>query len=380
MAAEPLASTTVQRRDLRSVLRVAGRAWWVVVVLALLTGIAAGVAKSRGPTLYASRSVVTAVSTQIPVENFEIALTLFATDEVLAPVANGLGIDASTQQILATRTLEAEWISGGGLEITGRSTKPEAAVDLANLAAESFATTLDEKGLGSFAVLPARSASVIDRSVPLLDAAAGATVGGLFGLGLLAARFLIRQPIVSQEDALAEFPAEKAYGVSVRPGSSGKRHFGSEAIAFPVGIETALVRDADLEGGEHGRSVCCLLFEKGRRGDPAVRHLLVKMNILHRWVPEGEITRYWLTPEDGAPLEALEQASTVLLMVSEGCRRGPLREVAEEAMLLSYSPTSWILVFVKRRRRRRSTKSAPARSGLLRRLVSLRGRPSRTPL
>lgn len=379
MAAEPEAFAAVQRRDLRSVLRVGGRAWWLVVVLAAALGTATAVSKSRGPTIYASRSVVIAVSTSIPVENFEIALTLFATDEVIASVTEALGIDATTQQVLATRTLEADWVTGGGLEITGRSTDPEAAVDLSNLAAESFSTTLGEKELGTFAVLPARSASVIERGGPILDAIAGVALGALLAVILLAIRFLILQPIVSEQDALAEFPADKAYGVSLRSRSGGNDSLGSGAVAHPVGIESALIRDAGLESDYEG-AVCCVLFEKGRGGDPAVRHLLERMNVLQRWAPDAELTKYWLTPEDGVPLEALERAGTVFLMVSEGCRRRPLREVAEEVMALSSGPTSWILVFVKRRRVRRSTRRAQARNGLLRRLSSLRGRPSRTPL
>lgn len=378
MAAEPQALTAVQGRDLRSVLRVAGRAWWLVVGLAVASGIGAAVAESRGPTIYAARSVAQAVTTSIPTENFEIALTMFATDEVIAPVTDGLGIDATTQQVLATRTLEADWVTGGGLEITGRSTDPEAAVDLANLAAGSFQTTLAEKDLGTFAVFPAGSASVIERAAPIIDAVAGVVLGGLLGLGLIATRFLIQQPIVSEQDALAEFPAEKAYGVSVRLRSGTKDPSGSDAIAHPVGIETALVRHAGLED-DHEGAVCCLLFERTSRGDPAVRHLMVRMNVLQRWTPDSELGRYWLTPDDGVPLEALERARTVFVMVSEGSPRRPLREVAEEVLALSSGPTSWILVFVKRRRRH-STRSAPARNGLLRRLTSLRGRPSRTPL
>ena len=376
MAADPQAPTAVQPRDLRSVLRVAGRAWWLVVALAVLLGVAAVVTKSRAPTIYASRSVVTAVSTPIPVEDFAIALTLFATDEVIAPVADDLGIDASTQQVLATGTLEADWVSGGGLEITGRSTDPEAAIDLANLAAESFATTLEEKDLGSFSVLSAASAARTNTGGPVLDAAAGAALGALLGLGLLATGFLIREPIVTEQDALAEFPADKAYGVHVRIGSSANDLIGGKAVALPLGIETALVRDATLGGDDHTGAVICLLFERGKRGDPATRHLLARMNVLHRWSPDGKHSRYWMTSEDGVPVEALERARTVFLMVSEGCRRAPLREVAEEVLALSSPQTTRILVFVKQRRRKRSAKQLPA--SLFRRLVSLRGKPSRT--
>lgn len=378
MAAELQAPWGAQTRDLRSVLRVAGRTWWLVVGLAVLSGIGTVINASRGSTIYESRSVVTAISTPIPVENFEIALTLFATDEVIAPVADALGIAASSQQVLATRTLEADWVSGGGLEITSRSTEPEAAIDLANQAAESFATTLEEKGLGTFAVLTARSATVPETDNPLLAATAGATLGALVGLGLLVAGFMIRQPVVSEQDALVEFPTEKAYGVQVRLVSGSRESHGAEAEIFPLGIEVALLREARIEDDEDKGAVCCLLFEKSKRGDPAVRHLLARMDVLHRWFPQTKHGAYWIKPEDGVPVEALEKARTVFLIVSEGTRRGPLRDASEEGMVLTAGQITWILVFVKRRRRRRITRQEPARKGLRSRLIPLRRRASGT--
>ena len=350
------------RRDLGSVLRVVGRGWPLVAALIILV---AGVTvwnEIREPSMYQSQAVVTAIDTPIPVENFELAVTLFATDEVLGPVVSELGLEASPGQLLAARALEADWVSGGGLVIVGRSPSREEAVALANLAAESFDTTMEEKRLGTFEVLPAEEATAIGRSSPVIAALAGGVLGGLLGLSLLAAAFVLRQPLVTEQDALAEFPADRVYGVQVRSGTAMGRQ-GREAAILPPGIESAIMRETNIERGGGGGALCCLLFENRRRGDPAVRYLLEKMEVLHRWSPVKKLDRYWIEASEGVPLKPLEQATTVLLLVSEGCRRETLREVSEESLAVSSGP-SWILVFVKRRRRRRSIEPVTAGDGL----------------
>lgn len=316
----------------------------------------------RRPSLYESQSVVTAVSTPIPVENFELAVTLFATDEVIAPVVSELGLNATPGQLLGARALEADWVTGGGVEIVGRSTSPQEAVDLANLAAQSFSTTLQEKDLGSFAVLSAQNATEIAQRSPVIAALAGGALGGILGLLAIAAGFAFRQPLVTEQDALAEFPADRVYGVQVRLGSNRASRQGRGAAVVPVGIDSAIVRESRLDGerGDDG-AMCCLVFENRRRGDPAVRHLLEEMDVLHRWSPAKKLDRYWIEGTD-VPLRPLERATTVLLIVSEGAPRAALRQVSEESLALSSRP-SWILVFVKRRRRRRSIEPGSAGDG-----------------
>lgn len=319
---------------------------------------------SRGPSLYESQSVVNAVSTPIPVENFELSVTLFATDEVIGPVASQLGLDATPGQILAQRTLEADWVSGGGVAIVGRSSSPQEAVELANLAAQSFQTTLQEKDLGTFAVFQGEFATEVGRRSPVIAALAGGVLGGLLGLSALATVFSVRQPLVTEQDALAEFPADRVYGVQVRLGHSGKRR-GSEAAIVPLGIDSAIIRDTHVDGeGGGDAALCCLLFEKRRRGDRAVRYLLSEMDVLHRWSPARKLDRYWIEAANGVPLKPLERATTVLLMVSEGSPRAALRDVSEESLALSSRP-SWILVFVKRRRRKHSIEPGSAGDDLV---------------
>ncbi len=363
------------RRDLGSVLRVAGRGWPLVAVIVIVV---AGVSvwnDTRDPRLYQSQSVVTAVKTPIPVENFELAVTLFATDEVLGPVVSALGLEATPGQLLAARALEADWVSGGGVEIVGRSSSPQAAVNLANLAAESFATTMEEKGLGTFAVLSAEAAIEVGRSSPVIAALAGGALGGLVGMSVLAAAFVFRQPLVTEQDALAEFPADRVYGVQVRLRSALGRGQEREAVILPAGIESAIIRETNHERGGGDKGVlCCLLFEKHRRGDRPVRYLLEKMDVLHRWTPLKKLDRYWIDASEGVPLKPLERATTVLLIVSEGCRRAALREVSEESLAVSSGP-SWILVFVKRRRRKRSIEPVPAGDGLVQHRPVVRRKP-----
>jgi hypothetical protein len=353
------------RRDLGSVLRVAGRGWPLVAALVIVV---AGVTvwnELRQPSLYESQSVVTAVNTPIPVENFELSVTLFATDEVIAPVVSELGLEATPGQLLAARALEADWVSGGGVEIVGRSSSPEEAVDRANLAAASFDATLQEKDLGSFAVYMAQEATEVGRSSPVIAGLAGGALGGLLGLSVLAALFVFRQPLVTEQDALAEFPADRVYGVQVRFGSALGRRQKSEAAILPAGIEAAIIRESKLgRGGGDNGALCCLIFEKHRRGDRSVRYLLEKMDVLHRWTPVKKLDRYWIDASEGVPLKPLEGAATVLLIVSEGSRRSTLREVSEESLAVSSGP-SWIMVFVKHRRRKRSTGPVPPEDDLV---------------
>ena len=329
----------------------------------------------RDPSRYQSQSVVTAVNTPIPVENFELAVTLFATDEVLGPVVSALGLEVTPGQLLAARALEADWVSGGGVEIVGQSSSPQAAVNLANLAAESFATTMEEKGLGTFAVLSAEDAIEVGRSSPVIAALAGGALGGILGISVLAAAFAFRQPLVTEQDALAEFPADRVYGVQVRLRSALGRGQEREAVILPAGIESAIIRETNHERGGGDKGVlCCLLFEKHRRGDRPVRYLLEKMDVLHRWTPLKTLDRFWIDASEGVPLKPLERATTVLLIVSEGCRRAALREVSEESLAVSSGP-SWILVFVKRRRRKRSIEPVPAGDGLVQRRPAVRRKP-----
>ena len=363
------------RRDLGSVLRVAGRGWPLVAAIVIVV---AGVSvwnDIRDPRLYQSQSVVTAVNTPIPVENFELAVTLFATDEVLEPVVSALGLEVTPGQLLAARALEADWVSGGGVEIVGRSSSPQAAVNLANLAAESFATTMEEKGLGTFAVLSAEDAIEVGRSSPVVAALAGGALGGILGMAILAAAFAFRQPLVTEQDALAEFPADRVYGVQVRLRSALGRGQEREAVILPAGIESAIIRETNHERGGGDKGVlCCLLFEKHRRGDRPVRYLLEKMDVLHQWTPLKKLDRYWIDASEGVPLKPLEQATTVLLIVSEGCRRAALRDVSEESLAVSSGP-SWILVFVKGRRRKRSIEPVPAGDGLVQHRPAVRRKP-----
>ncbi len=349
------APAPARRRDLGSVLRVAGRGWRLVALFIIVVAGLTAWNESRGRRMYQSQSVVIAVNTPIPVENFELSLTLFATDEVIGPVVTELGLEATPGQLLAERALEADWVSGGGVEIVGRSNSPGEAVDLANAAAQSFQSTLEEKDLGTFAVLSGEFATEVRPSSTATAVFAGGALGGLLGLSVLAIIFALRNPIVTEQDAVMEFPADRVYGVHVLLGSAlWRRKEQQTATILPAGIESAILREAGLGGAGRGREeLCCLLFENRSRGDRTVRYLLGVMNVTQRWSAVKKLDRYWLETSEGVPLKPLEQATTVILMVSEGCRRAALRDVAEESMAVSSRP-SWILVFVKRRRRRRS--------------------------
>ena len=83
--------------------------------------------------------------------------TAFSTDEVIQPVIDRLGLDATPASVLANGELDAQSVSGGpALLIFGRAPNPQLAADLANAATDSFVARCGAEGIGHLRAVPDR--------------------------------------------------------------------------------------------------------------------------------------------------------------------------------------------------------------------------------
>jgi hypothetical protein len=343
------------------------RWWWL---LALCAGIGGAVGWSTGGgsnVSYRAESVVAAVETPIPVEDFDIALTLFSTDAVIQPAIDQVGLDVPPRSLLSSRQLDAEPVTGGALRIVAQMSDAELSISLANAAAESFALALENRDLGDFSVLPASVASE-ESPQALYAALGGAVVGLVLGVFALLASSSIRQPILSEQDALSEFPADAVFSARVRV-SGGLRNLpgrgrlkpltarlrgngadAEEATIFPRGVVAAVLHSANSYGGGRRGPLCCVLVERRRRGDGPVRALLAELSVANHWSEETKIrptSRYWLRSSDKEFADAVGRARVAVVLVSRGAPRSQLHVATEEWMIDYGGEKRWILVFVK---------------------------------
>ena len=322
---------------------------WLILLLTIAVAVGTLFIKSV-PSDYQARSVVTAVTTPIPVEEFEISVTLFYTDEVIGPVADQLGGDTTSATLLGERRLEADWVSGGGLEITGTARNQERALLLANSAAQSFASTLESKQLGTFAILLASEATLEPSPPAITFLLGGGALGASLGVAFLLVVFALRQPILTEDDALEEFPADKVFPARIhrrpfiRPWRSGSIH----PRISPSGVTSAIQREIET-ASNRGGSACCVIVGR-RKEDPGLRLILAEIGVFKRWPhtdwESGFRRPYWVGASDDVLIEALHAADTVIVLVSEGSTRGLLRVVGEE-LAVAQDEQARILVFVK---------------------------------
>ena len=330
--------------------------WWLIVLLALL-GVLAGLFLGRTTEpLYEAEAIVQANKTSIEKEDFSAAQTLFSSDEVINPVIESLDLDTTPKELFGKGQLESEAITGGLLRIVGRAEDPDLAQDLANEAAVSFQLQMTINNLGEFPVLQAQTASEVPAASDLVMSLAGAFVGVVIALAVLLALFFTRQPLLSEKEALAEFPADTAFSVRVRPPSrlriGGKKS--KRALVYPGGVVGAIWRSSRV-GGRSQTPLCVVLAERRRKGDRTVRSLLSEMRVVDEWGRETDESNaaslYWIQSSAGSLGEAVEPVDVVVTLVSEGAPRRLLRELAEE-LLVAPQQKRWTLVFVRPARRR----------------------------
>lgn len=352
------AGASIPSVEHRSVWRAVFHNWGLLVVFAVIGGALGWVVGSRTDPVYEAQTVVTVSKTQLPTEDFDLGTTIFETDTVIVPVIEELGLDVEPQKLLGSGQLQAQPVTGGGLSITGQAAEPDLAVDLANAAAESFATQLRLRDLGTAAVLSATDADRAAGPTESLLTVTGLVVGGLLGLVISVIVFFIRQPVLSEREALGEFPADAAFSVRVRPAARWTLRRMKGTAVFPGGVIGAIWRSARSPGKESPR-ICCVLVGRRRR-DKTLRALISEMRVASEFsgqTSDNELASlYWVRARDGSLPEAFDPADVVVALVSEGAPRKVLRGLAEE-LLVAPEQKRWTLVFVRSAR----SLSAPPR-------------------
>lgn len=343
--------------------------WWFVLLCALLAGVA-GYAYGRNQTFpYEAEADVVARETSLETEEFDLAETLFATDAVLVPVIEEMGLAVTTNELLSQGYLTAEARPGGGLTITGRSTNRDEALQLTNLSAESFASVLAGRGLGTFTVL--QGSEVISRAgaATNLGIASGVFIGTSGGISLLLLWLFFRQPILTLDQAAEQINPAASFYVQVRQASSAalkgqrtsRRAAGRRAEVFPRGIAQAVWHAVrrDRDGSSAG-PVCCVVLESGTRSSLPVAVLLTRLGVETHWRHSSDETpapSYWVREGDEGTEKAIGLADTVVAIVSEGCPSSRLERLSAE-LLVAPGERRRILVFVKSWRSRRRLSGA----------------------
>jgi capsular polysaccharide biosynthesis protein len=359
----------------RPVWRAVFHQWWLIALLAILGVLAGLYIRSTIKPVYEAEAMVQAAQGSAATinEDFSYAQTLFSSDAVLQPVIDVLGLDATPKELIGKGQLDSEAITGGLLRIIGRADDPDLAQALVNEAAVSFQVKMASTGLGTFPVLSAQSFAEIPPPSPAVTGIAGGLVGGLLGLGVLLVLFFVRQPLLTEKEALAEFPADTAFSLRVRPPSRFKIPFfgkraSSKTLVYPGGVIGAIWRSARVGESNAQIPLCCVLAERKKRGDRTVRSLLKEMRVVDEFgrqkAQEADLASlYWIQSDANSLAEALEPVGVVVTLVSEGAPRRLLRELAEE-LLVAPEQKRWTLVFVRPGRRRlRSPALTPGSAG-----------------
>lgn len=338
------------------------RRWWFVLLLALL-GAIAGLLLGRESTLpYEATTVVQAVQTSLETEDFDLAETLFATDAVISPVVEQLGLATTPDALLAGSYLTADAQPGGALRITGRSTEPDEALQLANLSAESLETALEGRGLGTFTVFEAGEAISREGASTRVAVISGALIGGMGAVALLLLWFFLRQPVLSLDQAAGQIQPMASFFVHVRFGqggglrgqSRGRRARGRRPEVFPRGIAQAVWHAVGRgRDSTDGFPVCCVVVESSRQSSLPLAVLLTRLGVEAHWRESASRsdTEYWVRAGDQGAETAMADAQTVVVLVPEGCPSNRLRSLADE-LLAAPGERRRILVLVRSSRSR----------------------------
>jgi capsular polysaccharide biosynthesis protein len=354
--------------------------WWWMIALAVVGGAAIGIlAAARAPDLYEARTIVFASQTSIPAEDFEnLGISAFTTDAVIEPVIEELGLDASVREVLGSRQLEAEAITDtAAVRITGRSSDPQLAGDLANSAAESFANTTTFNGMGNFSQLG--NAAVPDSPTPAptrLYAAVGGLVGAITVVVILLVLYFFTQPVLSEEDAAEAFHADSALTARVHLPSRWSRRARRVVEVRPHGFLKGFRHHLPAQHSERLKRICYVVLEsrRGRRS-----RTMALMNLLAA-MPQGDPARpnpssanpnpspeaaadrapmvapgpsagVALKADDARLQDALSQSGAVVAIVPEGASRQRLRILSEEVRVTSGTKRR-VVVLVRRASRR----------------------------
>lgn len=311
---------------------------WVVAA-ALFVGALLGAALQRSAKpIYEAQAVVVVSDARLPTASVgDLAQAAFGTDTVLQPVIQQLRLKATPQSLLSHRQLEVRAVSlTGAMVIIGRASDPALARDLANLAAQSFVAAAQAKGLGTFAQFgssdtpAARAGSTLSRSAGLAGG-----VGALLGIALVIGVFVIRQPVLSREEAEALFTADVSFNVKARSSLRFPRRRVSPPNIRPRGLVPAVWRAVGPRDAPP--VVVVVRAGRGRRNRAALA-------LLDALGEEDEVIALHSNQEVLAP--ALSATRTVIALVPSGARAKSIRDLDEEA-LVAPPPLRRILLFLR---------------------------------
>lgn len=322
-----------------------GRLIAFTVLAGTVLGLVAGL---RTPVRFESEWVVVATQIDIvPAEFDGLAEAVFATETVLQPVIDRVGIDATPRSLLSDGFLEADPIPGAtAIRIVGRAEEPDLAAALARVAAETFARVAQAKGLASFEVLGERAPPLAPKRPNVIGfAAVGAAVGALLGLVALLALVVVRQPVADEEETKRVFGAEAVFSTRMlRPMWLGRHRWEIESPGTDASIRS-LVRRAAAHGGvgdSDRPSVCWLTVGRRRRGDASLDALVSALeggDRPLRDVPDAIVrVRPGFAPQtDPAIADALDGCALVVGLVSEGAPAVLLRRARQATELATTS-------------------------------------------
>jgi hypothetical protein len=313
---------------------------WPWVLAAALAGAALGIASGlTAPRTYVAQSVVVATDVTVAPEDFgTVAEAAFATDTVLRPVVDRLGLRGTPHSLVSSGALGAESVSGGpALEITGRASDARLAASLANAAAESFVAVARDKGLGTVAAFTTQAPGVRQATPLLANGILGALAGAALAVfGLLVLDF-IRDPIVTGDDAADDFAADAAFQVTVDVERS-RRKAGDEAIpddALKVRPSGAIPRlwSAIREAVDGRADGACAVIVNAGRSDWAARAVARQLQA------QAESDEAWrrqsipfsrLEASDSRLKAVLPDHRAVIAIVTSGTPRRALRRFDED--------------------------------------------------
>jgi hypothetical protein len=301
-----------------------------------------------------AQTAVIPTESDIPAEQLGgVAGTAFSTDAVLVPVIERLGLQTTPEELLSSGALHAVSApSGPALLISGRSTDPREAEDLANAATESFVEVAERKGLGSFAPFGNLSPATPISHETGLRVVLGTLAGAVISLLALALSFSLRDPITGERDALGEASPDASFRLAVtvprphRDDDVEHRHDDTGIAVWPradlVTLRGLLRRNA----GDDGPSACAVTVT-GSDADWAAVAVARELEIDTRSTEAsdgGSSDGFSISSSDPGLAELLASRKTVATIVTAGTPRRSLRRVEDELRALGTG--SRILVFV----------------------------------
>jgi hypothetical protein len=334
-----------------------GRLILLVAMITAAGGLVGGLLREGRDTVYEAEAVVAASKTSLPADNFtDLGTTLFRTDTVLQPVVEELDLRISPQSLLSKGYLSVESVSNAvAVRVIAHDSDPQSAATLANTAAESFSSVLTDNEMGTFAVFEDNDVSKKSGLSPIQSTSLAAALGVVLGAAILLLRTLIVRPVLTQDEALAVFPADIAFSASVRSsGFSFLRRGTSKHEVLPHGLLPALGRSTGEGQEANSLDACYVLVERNRRGDKAARAVLHDLDASRGKSPED---LNWVAVSDRRLGNAIEEAGVVVALVSQGVPRRSLQLLTEE-LFVAPGKRLLIMVFVGSTRRGGSTVSA----------------------